>query len=125
MFNNSGKEGKQSGIMKDKSLKVEEHEQHNVGVFEGVKRVTLACGKDILMAKFIYEKDSKVPPHKHSYEQVTTVLKGEQKIIIKDEEGKQEFIVKSGESYVVPPNFEHEQITLKETTTIDVWSLSP
>jgi hypothetical protein len=33
--------------------------------------------------------------------------------------------VKSGESYVVPAHFEHEQVSLKETVTIDVWSLAP
>ncbi|MFO7867483.1 MAG: cupin domain-containing protein, partial [Candidatus Aminicenantes bacterium] len=66
-----------------------------------------------------------VPPHKHSYEQVTTILKGEQKIIIKSDEAREEFVVKGGESYVVPANYEHEQISLKETVTIDVWSLAP
>lgn len=106
-------------------FKIEEKEQHNVDVFDGVKRITLACGKDILMAKFEYKKGSVVPPHKHSYEQVTTILKGEQKIIIKSDDIQEEFVIKTGESYVVPANYEHEQITLKETETIDVWSLAP
>lgn len=106
-------------------FKVKKEEQHNVDVFGGVKRITLACGKDILMAKFEYKKGSAVPLHKHSYEQVTTILKGEQKIIIKSDEGTNEFVVKSGESYVVPAHYEHEQMALRETVTIDVWSLSP
>ena len=50
-------------------IKIEEKEQHVVEVFEGVIRRTLACGKDVLMAKFEYKKGSRVPPHSHSYEQ--------------------------------------------------------
>jgi len=106
-------------------IKIEEKDQHVVGVFEGIVRRTLACGKDVLMARFEYQKDSHVPPHRHSYEQVTTVLKGEQKIIIKSEDEEKVIVVKEGDSFVVPPNFEHEQIILKESITIDAWSLAP
>jgi len=106
-------------------LKISKEKQPSVEVFKGVVRHTLACGKDVLMAKFEYKKGSKVPPHKHSYEQVTTILEGEQKIIIKRGRKKEEIIVKSGDSYIVPANFEHEQISLKDSVTIDAWSLAP
>ncbi len=106
-------------------LKISKEKQPSVEVFKGVVRHTLACGKDVLMAKFEYKKGSKVPPHKHSYEQVTTILEGEQKIIIKRGRKKEEIIVKSGDSYIVPANFEHEQISLKDSVTIDAWSLGP
>jgi quercetin dioxygenase-like cupin family protein len=106
-------------------IKIEEKDQHVVEVFEGVIRRTLACGKDVLMARFEYEKDSHVPPHRHSYEQVTTILKGEQKIIITSEDEEKVIVVKEGDSFVVPSNFEHEQIILKESITIDAWSLTP
>jgi len=102
-------------------LKIKKKDQPIYQVFNGVVRKTLACGRDILMARFEYDKGSKVPPHKHSYEQVTTVLQGKQKIIIKDEE----VIVEEGDSYVVPPNFQHEQISLEASVTIDAWSLAP
>lgn len=105
-------------------LKIDREKQPEVEVFEGVIRRTLACGKDVLMAAFEYKKGSKVPPHRHSFEQVTTILKGEQKIIIKNRE-KEVIIVREGDSYIVPANFEHEQIALKDTETIDAWSLSP
>jgi mannose-6-phosphate isomerase-like protein (cupin superfamily) len=92
---------------------INKKDQHRIEVFEGVIRHTLACGKDVLMA------------HKHSYEQVTTILEGEQKIIIEGEGGNEELIVKTGDTYIVPANFSHEQITLKEAVTIDAWSLAP
>jgi quercetin dioxygenase-like cupin family protein len=106
-------------------IKIEEKDQHVVEVFKGVIRRTLACGKDVLMAKFEYDKDSRVPPHQHSYEQVTTVLKGEQKIIIKSGGEKKVLIIRAGDSVVIPPNFQHEQIILEESVTIDAWSLTP
>jgi len=102
-------------------LKISKKDQSKVQVFDGVVRKTLACGRDILMARFEYKKGSKVPLHKHSYEQVTTVLKGKQKIIIQDEE----IIVTAGDSYIVPVDFEHEQISLEDSVTIDSWSLAP
>jgi quercetin dioxygenase-like cupin family protein len=102
-------------------LKVSKKDQSTVQVFDGVVRKTLACGRDVLMARFEYKKGSKVPPHKHSYEQVTTVLEGKQKIVIQDKE----IIVAAGDSYVVPGDFEHQQISLEDTVTIDSWSLAP
>lgn len=106
-------------------LKISKENQPTVRVFDGVIRKTLACGKDILMAKFEYKKGSKVPFHKHSYEQVTTILKGEQKIVIESEGKKEEILIKGGDSYVVPANFGHEQISLADSVTIDAWSLAP
>lgn len=106
-------------------LKISKKSQPTVEVFAGVVRKTLACGKDVLMAKFEYKKGSRVPPHKHSYEQVTTILEGEQKIIIEREGKKEEIIIKSGDSYIVPANFEHEQLSITDSITIDAWSLTP
>lgn len=106
-------------------IKIEEKNQHVVEVFEGVVRRTLACGKDVLMARFEYKKGSHVPPHTHSYEQVTTVLKGQQKIMTKKGNKKQSIVLKEGESCIIPPNHEHEQIVLEDSVTIDAWSLTP
>jgi len=106
-------------------IKIQEKDQHVVEVFEGVVRRTLACGKDVLMAKFEYKKGSRVPPHTHSYEQVTTVIKGEQKIIARSGDEERVFVLKEGESCIIPPDHEHEQFNLAESVTIDAWSLSP
>lgn len=105
--------------------KIPKEDQPTVEMFNGAVRRTLACGKDVLMARFEYKKDSKVPPHKHSYEQVTTILKGSQKIIIKTKEKTEETVIKEGDAYIVPANIEHEQINLEESVTIDAWSLAP
>lgn len=106
-------------------IKIEEKNQHVVEVFEGVTRHTLACGKDVLMAKFEYKKGSYVPPHTHSYEQVTTVLKGAQEIISKKNGKEVTLLLNEGESCIIPPNHEHEQHILEDSVTIDAWSLTP
>lgn len=106
-------------------LKISKEDQPSVKVFEGVVRTTLACGKDALMARFEYKEGAKVPPHKHSYEQVTTILEGEQKVIVTQEGKKEEIIIRSGDSYIIPANFVHEQVSLTDSVTIDAWSLAP
>lgn len=106
-------------------LKISKKDQPTVNVFKGVTRQTLACGKDILLARFEYDKGAAVPLHKHAYEQVTTLLKGRQKIIIKGSEKNEEIIVETGDSYIVPANYEHEQVSLDESVTIDAWNLAP
>ena len=105
--------------------KIAKEDQPRVEMFDGAVRRTLACGRDVLMARFEYKKDSKVPPHKHAYEQVTTILEGSQKIIIKKNEEIEESVIKAGDAYIVPPNTEHEQINLEDSVTIDACSLAP
>ena len=105
--------------------KIAKEDQPSVKMFDGAVRRTLACGRDVLMARFEYKKGSKVPPHKHSYEQVTTILEGSQRIIIRKNDKIEESVVKAGDAYIVPPNSEHEQINLEDSVTIDAWSLAP
>jgi quercetin dioxygenase-like cupin family protein len=109
----------------DNMYKISKEDQPRVEMFEGAVRNTLACGRDILMAKFEYKKGSKVPPHKHSYEQVTTILEGSQKIIIRKNDEVEEAVIRAGDAYIVPPNTEHEQINLEDSVTIDAWNLAP
>ncbi len=106
-------------------LKINKTDQPHVEMFEGVIRNTLACGKDVLMARFEYKVGSKVPPHQHAFEQVTTILEGKQKIIIANNGMKEEIFVEKGDSYIVPAGFVHEQVTLEAAVTIDAWSLAP
>lgn len=106
-------------------LKIAKKDQPHVEVFEGVVRQTLACGKDVLMARFEYQKGSQVPSHQHAYEQVTTVLKGKQSIKITTNVKEEKIIVHAGDSYIVPPGFTHEQESIEDSVTIDAWSLAP
>lgn len=111
--------------MEKTMLKIDKQDQPAIEMFAGVKRYTLACGKDVLMARFEYSEGSHVPPHTHSYEQVTTILEGKQKITIENNGEKEEIIVQKGDSYIVPAHFLHQQLTLERAVTIDAWSLAP
>ena len=106
-------------------FKINQEDQPVVEMFEGVVRHTLAGGKDVLMARFEYKVGAAVPTHKHSYEQVTTLLSGKQKIIIENEGEREEIVVEAGDSYIVPSGFAHEQVTLEAAVTIDAWSIAP
>ena len=44
--------------------------------------------------------------------------------VIDNSEGTEEFIVKIGDSYIVPASFTHQQITLRDSVTVDAWSLA-
>jgi quercetin dioxygenase-like cupin family protein len=110
---------------KDGMPKISKKEQRIVNVFDGITRYTLGCGKDVLLAKFEYKESSRVPPHRHAYEQVTTVIKGKQKILIRSKDIEEEFVVETGDTYIVPATFEHEQISLEDTVTLDAWSIAP
>ena len=39
-------------------------------------------------------------------------------------EETEDFVVKSGEAYIVPANCEHRQIVMKDSVTLDAWSIS-
>jgi quercetin dioxygenase-like cupin family protein len=106
-------------------FKINKEDQPVVEMFQGVIRHTLAGGKDVLMARFEYTVGAAVPTHKHSYEQVTTILSGKQKILIEHEGEREEIIVATGDSYIVPAGFTHEQVTLEAAVTIDAWSIAP
>jgi len=106
-------------------FKINKEDQPVVEMFQGVIRHTLAGGKDVLMARFEYTVGAAVPTHKHSYEQVTTILSGKQKILIEHEGEREEIIVEAGDSYIVPASFTHEQVTLEAAVTIDAWSIAP
>lgn len=106
-------------------FKINKEDQPVVEMFKGVIRRTLAGGKDVLMARFEYTVGAAVPTHKHSYEQVTTILSGKQKILIEHEGEREEIIVEAGDSYIVPAGFTHEQVTLEAAVTIDAWSIAP
>jgi len=89
-----------------------------VEMFPGVVRRTLSTGQRIMLTEFSYEKNSKVPMHKHPHEQISCVIQGRYKVWI---EGI-EYTVEKGDSYLVPPNVEHCQEAIEKTVTVDIFS---
>ena len=106
---------------------------------DAVMLYALGIGAGVEELDFVYEKNLKVfptfaviPTFDAIFTTVATaglnlptVLHGEQKIIIEGEEGTDEFIVKTGDTYIVPASFSHKQITIRDAVTIDAWSIAP
>lgn len=89
-----------------------------VKMFPGVTRRTLISGEKMMLTEFTYEKNAKVPKHKHPHEQISCVIEGKYKACI---EGK-EYIVEKGDNYLIPPDVEHSQHAIDKTVTVDIFS---
>ena len=65
-----------------------------------------------------FEKGCVVPLHQHESEQLSIIIKG----CLKGKIGNKEYLVKSGEVILVPPNVLHEWMALEETISLEVFS---
>ena len=60
-----------------------------------------------------------VPRHNHPQEQFGYVIRGALQMKV---EGVGEYLVKEGDSYIIPPNLFHEFVAVGQTEAIDVFS---
>jgi len=89
-------------------------------VVEGVHIAPLVGGERMNVQHFHIEPDAVVPEHSHPHEQVGFVARGTFTFRVGDEE----FVVGSGESYVIPSEEPHEAVNRSEepVSGIDVFS---
>jgi len=89
-------------------------------VVEGVHIAPLVSGERMNVQHFHIEPDAVVPEHSHPHEQVGFVARGTFTFRVGDEE----FVLGSGESYVVPAEEPHEAAnrTDEPVSGIDVFS---
>jgi quercetin dioxygenase-like cupin family protein len=76
-------------------------------------------GEKGMLARLLLRKGCIVPRHSHENEQITYVLEGALKFILDD---KDEVIVRSGETLVIPPNVPHSAEALVDTIDLDVFT---
>jgi quercetin dioxygenase-like cupin family protein len=88
----------------------------NVG--EGVRRRILGYDAEIMMVCVNFEKGSVGSVHKHPHRQVTLVDEGSFEVQI----GLERRVLKSGDSFFVPPDVEHGVVALERGTLIDVFT---
>ena len=86
-------------------------------LIDGIKR-RIVTGEKAMLGLLFFPKGAKVPAHTHESEQITNVLNGALKFVI---DGK-EFVVRTGETLVIPSNVEHSAEALEETDEIDTFS---
>ena len=75
-------------------------------------------GESVMLARVLLKKGCVVPRHSHHNEQVTYILEGALKFVLKD----REITVRAGEVLCIPPNEPHEAIALEDTVDLDIFT---
>ena len=75
-------------------------------------------GESVMIARVLLKKGCVVPLHSHHNEQVTYILEGALKFVLKD----REVTVRPGEVLCIPPNVPHEATALEDTVDLDIFT---
>ncbi len=84
----------------------------------GIRR-RIVTGDKVMLGRIYFPKGAKVPGHKHLSEQITHVLTGALLFVL---DGKDEVVVRAGDTLHIPSNVEHSAEALEETDEIDAFS---
>lgn len=87
-------------------------------VGEGVQRQIMGYDDNIMLVNVKFAKGGIGPMHEHYHSQVTYVVSGKFEMTI----GKETKILKSGDSFYIPPHVMHGAICLENGILIDVFS---
>ena len=79
-------------------------------------------GTNVMIARVLLKKGAVVPLHHHHNEQVSYILEGVLKFILKTEAGDKEITVRAGEVLCIPPNLPHEAHALEDTVDLDIFN---
>lgn len=85
----------------------------------GVQRKVLSYSENIMSVELHFEKGAIGALHSHPHEQIGYVISGS---LIYKEEGQEDKILKTGDTYYVAPNVEHGVVALEETMLFDVFT---
>ena len=75
-------------------------------------------GENVMIARVLLKKGCVVPLHSHHNEQLTYILEGALKFVLKD----REITVRAGEVLCIPPNLPHEAIAMEDTVDLDIFT---
>ena len=75
-------------------------------------------GENVMIARVLLKKGCVVPLHSHHNEQVTYILEGALKFVLKG----REITVRAGEVLCIPPNMPHEAIAMEDTLDLDIFT---
>ena len=84
----------------------------------GVRRRVLGYDSSLMMMCVRFAKNSVGSLHSHPHRQVTYIEKGSFEVQV----GSEKTVLRSGDSFFVPPDTEHGVIALEEGTLIDVFA---
>lgn len=87
-------------------------------VGEGIERKILATDGSLMLVEVKFKKGSVGEVHSHPHEQVSYIVSGSFEFEL---DGKRE-ILKSGDSYYVPPNVPHGIVALEDSIILDIFT---
>ena len=79
-------------------------------------------GTNVMIARILLKQGAVVPLHYHHNEQISNILEGTLRFILKTETGDKEITVRSGEVLCIPPNLPHEAHALEDTVALDIFN---
>ena len=79
-------------------------------------------GTNVMIARVLLKQGAVVPLHHHHNEQVSYILEGALKFILKTDAGDKEITVRAGEVLCIPPNLPHEAHALEDTIDLDIFN---
>lgn len=85
----------------------------------GVTRKVLSYSKNLMTVELHFEPGSKGAPHSHPHEQIGYIISG--KLIYK-EEGQEDKLLCTGDTYYVRPNAVHGIDVIEETMLLDIFT---
>lgn len=81
----------------------------------------LLTGTNVMLARLTLKKGAFVPRHDHHNEQISVILEGSLKFLLREDQGE-EVIVRAGEVLTIPPNLPHSALALEETLVLDIFN---
>ncbi len=87
-------------------------------VGNGLTRQILCYDSELMMTRVVFEKGAVGAPHHHPHRQVSYVEKGTFEVDIAGEKS----ILKTGDSFFVPPDKVHGVVALEDSALVDVFT---
>ncbi|HYQ58077.1 MAG TPA: cupin domain-containing protein [Draconibacterium sp.] len=94
-----------------------DHRSYEV-LMPGVKMRPLVYEEKTILCEFNLERGSKLPAHKHPYEQTGYLLSGKLNFRI----DKEWFIADPGDSWCVPENVEHQVEVIEDAHVLEMFA---
>ncbi len=92
--------------------------QYKKREFKGVEILVGAIGEKMMVTLMLFKKGDHVGKHAHLNEQAGYCISGKFKLVIANEE----YLVTTGDSYLIPENTEHEYEILRDYQAVEVFS---
>ena len=85
----------------------------------GVKRKVLSYSEKLMACELTFEKGAVGAPHSHPHEQIGYIISGK---LVYQEDGQEDKILETGDTYYVAPNVIHGVRILEDTKLLDIFT---